>query len=189
MLEHDLKAAMTAETAALTIAPDLAERVERRARRGRWRTRLAALLAAVLAAAGWWLVPNLLGTPAARPDRMIDGVELGHLPAGLVRQPDLRQAEGEVTITTARWIHLAGESRLERSVNVSVARGPIATTEAWRVYSGEDELDAVVAGHPGTRMRSPHGEFFYWAPAPDLAITVMTMGEVSLEAVVAGLDY
>ncbi len=70
MLEHDLKAAMTAETASLVVAPDLAERVERRTRRRRWRTRLAALLVPFLAAAGWWLVPQTVGTGSRpRPDR------------------------------------------------------------------------------------------------------------------------
>lgn len=182
----DLKAAMAAETADLVIAPDLAERVEHRARRQRWRTCLAALLIPLLAAAGWYLAPQLSSAPS---ERMVDGVEVGYLPPGLTREPDRVEKEGQVTTTVGRWTRLIERNNLQTGVVVGVQRGPLAITDTWRGDSRAEELEAVVAGRQGMRLKTVEVDYFHWAPEPDLVITVAVMGEVRLETVVAGIDY
>nr|WP_062337804.1 hypothetical protein [Herbidospora sakaeratensis] len=188
MLEHDLKAAMTAETADLMIAPDLAERVEQRARRTRWRTRLAALLATVLAAAGWWLVPQVAGMGAVPADQIIDGVQVTHLPPGLIRAPDEPPDEDDFPGVSALWSTGGGKPFVDGGDGISVSVYRSADIE--NTPASLDEFGAgeprEIAGKWGRHGMMMGIEVFYWVPRPGMIVMVMAVGS-ELEPVVEGI--
>ncbi|GAB1823010.1 hypothetical protein [Herbidospora sp. RD11066] len=185
MLEHDLKAAMTAETAGLVIAPDLAERVEQRTHRRKWRTRLAALIVPLLAAVGWFLIPQSLGTVAASPDRVVS-VDLDHLPPGLVSEPAKSYAmERDIDCTTATW---RGQGQV---ITLNVYRGE-GVRDDPAFHRNEQVIPvrsttAEIAGRRGSLATGATGRYFLWVVEPGLAVTVFTDG-TDLEKVVEGIS-
>ncbi|TKK90953.1 hypothetical protein FDA94_04140 [Herbidospora galbida] len=188
MLEHDLREAMAAETATLAAAPDLAERVERRARSRRWRTRLAVLLVPFLAAAGWFLVPQALGTGAVPADQIIDGVLVTHLPPGLIRAPEDPPDDDDFPGVTALWSTGGGKPFTDGGDGISVSVYRSADIE--NTPASLDEFGAgeprEIAGKWGRHGMMMGIEVFYWVPRPGVIVMVMAVG-ADLEPVVEGI--